>query len=76
MKIAPKPKSRVDFRDVQEGDVFTVDGSNLTYMKTTPMRDAESDRNVNSISMASGIGYLWEGSQKVIAWPRATLNFE
>ncbi|AVJ48171.1 hypothetical protein [Salmonella phage SE131] len=76
MKIAPKPKSRVDFRDVKEGDIFTVDGSTLTYMKTQPMKDAETGGNVNSISMATGLGHWWEGSQKVIDWPRATLNFE
>ncbi|AEK82027.1 hypothetical protein [Salmonella phage 7-11] len=75
MKIAPKPKARIEFKEVNCGEVFTVDGSTLTYMKTPPMRDSESESNVNAVSLATGSGHWWADCQKVMTWPDATVTF-
>ena len=78
MKIAPKPKTRVEFKEINPGDVFTVDGYTSTYLKTEPLvkiEEGEVQYNVNCISLANGNPHWFEGIQKVMPWLDATVTF-
>lgn len=75
MKIGHKPKTRVEFKTLKPGDVFTVDGSTLTYIKVENMANSDTQSNVNSISLSNGTGHWWSPLQSVIPWTDASVVF-
>lgn len=78
MKIAPKPKARIEFKEVSCGDVFTVDGSTSTYLRIEELvhiDDNKSQYSVNCVSLGTGNPHWFDYDQKVMVWPDATVTF-
>lgn len=76
MKIGTRPSPREDFSSVNVGEVFTVDGSTSTYLKTEPLLHGETRNNVNCISLVSGVGKWFGPAQRVKLWSEAMLTFK
>ena len=66
MKIVKKENLGTTFYEIKCGECFTVEGTEMYFMKTPSTLSPITDAELNSIDLSNGSFYYYPADEKVI----------